>query len=385
MALSLINVSDPSGSAAGSFVGSVLLAASGFANAAADIVINDFINIYTEITAFRDGVDSNMPKPPSVVQQFVGSSSALTASTPSSNVQFPNGLFPASLPPVFLRQAKTSYTGAPLVVPKTGIDLIPENFDLPTDFLQQQTALYNDFTGVFASYFGTYFNIGDYLTPAASWITTALGMGGTGVNTAVEARIWERDRSRLFADSARAQDEILTTWAARGFPLPPGAATYQVLRLQQDLQDKIAAQSRDVAINTFKTEIENVRIAVDKSIQLRQLAVSTAIEYMTAYAAMQSLNKTLQEEKIELKFKFIEAMRNLYVSENQGQLALLNAQLAVSQEQTRYDFRRLDELNLAIEERVKAGVSEAQSLSSIAAAAVNALRASASLNGSEQV
>ena len=142
----------------------------------------------------------------------------------------------------------------------------------------------NFLTDQFTGFIATFYPTSAYLTYAQAWIERALTTGGTGLNVNVEKQLWERDRARVLRDSGRSKDELFSTWAARGYPLPPGALVNGLDRIDQDGRDKIAQASRDMAIEQFKTEVENVRIAVTQALALRQQALNAAQEFIRAMA-----------------------------------------------------------------------------------------------------
>lgn len=117
-----------------------------------------------------------------------------------------------------------------------GISFYPDNVEppvnIPTNATGVDGALYsstysqiiNDLTGKFAGFFVEYFpNECDYLEKAQTQLCDILS-GGTGIPAHVENQIWQRDRSRVLEDVARARDDVLATFASRGFPLPPGSS-----------------------------------------------------------------------------------------------------------------------------------------------------------------
>ena len=65
---------------------------------------------------------------------------------------------------------------------------------------------------------------------AEAWLQGALNNPNGGLPTAVAAQIIEDSRSVIMADAVRASDAVLQTFAARRFPLPPGAAASAVCR-----------------------------------------------------------------------------------------------------------------------------------------------------------
>src|SRR6185503_2244927 len=115
-------------------------------------------------------------------------------------------------------------------------------------------------------FMATFFPNTSYLDDALAWIDGAIKTGGSGIRASVEQQLWERGRARVLADSARAEDEAMATWASRRFPIPPGALTNQVNQIRLDASQKLAETSRDIAVKSFDTEIENLRFAVKTAV-----------------------------------------------------------------------------------------------------------------------
>jgi hypothetical protein len=132
------------------------------------------------------------------------------------------------------------------------------------------------------NFYSTHFPItlaGTELTLGQDWIINVLTTGGA-MNPAIEEQYWQRDRDRLTREGSTKIDEVVTNWAARGFPLPPGAATGAVLAIQRTQLEQSAQSSREVAIKKFEIEVMLQQKAVELAIQLRSTAVASLFEYI---------------------------------------------------------------------------------------------------------
>lgn len=236
-----------------------------------------------------------------------------------------------------------------------------------------------------STFLTTYFPLGNELAAARSWVERAITSGGTGLNATVEAQIWERDRSRLMRDSARAADEAVAMWAARGYPMPPGALVGTISRIDQDLRDKTAQASRDVAIKQAEIELENIRFAVDKALELRTAAISAAGDYIRTLALGPQLGVQLAGSVIDAKAKLANVLTSFY----QAKVSALELPVRVAIADANADVE-VRKSNLAaqvslINARVATVEAAARAAGTQASAALNALNASSSLGGSEQV
>ena len=184
-----------------------------------------------------------------------------------------------------------------------------EMFDTQWDKITDKLA------GMYADFIRRYFpNECDYLGHAQHWICDTLTKGGTGINPAVERQIWDRDRSRLLAEADRAEQEAMSTFAARGFPMPPGALHGAVRRIRAETRDKLAQASRDVAIKQAEMEVENVRFAVDKALSLYGVVMDAAKNFITAMATGADTSAQLLPSVTDSQSKLISAANEYYRS-----------------------------------------------------------------------
>ena len=96
----------------------------------------------------------------------------------------------------------------------------------------------------------------------------------------------------------------MATFAARGFPLPPGAAAHAIRLFDAELHGKIAVQSRDVAIKQAELLLDNARIGVEKLVQIQQTGVALIGDYLKSYLMVtnseQEIEKLILEKTVQL-------------------------------------------------------------------------------------
>lgn len=109
------------------------------------------------------------------------------------------------------------------------------------------------------------------LATLTSTLRQRLDIGNTGTNTglppAIEENIWNRGRERELraqADAIAALDRMQDM----GYAYPPGSFSDAVIKVQTDTMYTIAGQSRDVATEQAKLEQENIKMALDLSVQI---------------------------------------------------------------------------------------------------------------------
>lgn len=256
---------------------------------------------------------------------------------------------------------------------------------IPANAVGVDGALYNtaygkiitDLSDKFAGFFSEYFpNECDYLQEAQVKLCEMLE-GGTGIPTHVEAQIWQRDRSRVLEDVNRARDDVLATFASRGFPLPPGAAAHAMRLAEVDANNKIAQQSRDVAIKHVDILIENIKFAVQQALDYRIKGIAAAGEYIKVLALGPEIAMKLATSAAGAQAQLISAASQYYrnriaIEELRLDAAKFNA--ATSAEVSMNNVR---EFSNRLKARTDTLAAAARAAGDQAAAALNAVHASA--------
>lgn len=240
-------------------------------------------------------------------------------------------------------------------------------------------------TSQFVSYISTYFPPSSYLTYAQDWIRDVFAVGGTGFPPGIEDQIWQRERARLMADSARAQDESLSSWATKGYPLPPGAANASALRIQQDLLDKVASSSREQAIKAAEIEIENLRFAVTNAIDLRTKGLNAAAEYIRALALGPTVGVQLSSAAANAQADLSRALTQMYSADVAATELPVRLRITDAELRARADEANLRASTEAQHDRVAAALGASTALGHTAAAAVNSLHAQTGITANESL
>lgn len=103
--------------------------------------------------------------------------------------------------------------------------------------------------------------------------------GGTGLAPAVEDAIYARAQAKNEAEARRATEAGFNEAAARGWTIPPGAATAGARRARQAAADNNAAAAREIVVMQAEMEQKNLQFAVSTSLSLRQVILSAAMNY----------------------------------------------------------------------------------------------------------
>ncbi|WP_368921278.1 hypothetical protein [Comamonas aquatica] len=266
--------------------------------------------------------------------------------------------------------------------PEVAIPTMAEGNTL-VQFDQRSEAMMSKLAAQFAAFIGEYFpNECDYLGKAQTWICNAIQNGGTGIKPAVEQQIWERDRNRILKDAQRQESDLVRSYAAKGFPMPPGALFAATQRLRSDAGDRIAQASRDVAIKQAEMEVENVRFAVEKAVTLYGNVMDAARGYIAAMAGTFNVAAQVIPSVTDSQSRLISAASEYYRARISVEDLRLRATLMPAEFAQQANAKNLDAQLSIIKNKVDAAVQAAQALSAQAAAMLNALHVSTSTSAS---
>lgn len=275
-------------------------------------------------------------------------------------------------------------TGAPHITEDvaTSATVIEPTVDIPpsadvtdvmtlfdTKYLELVALLSDKFVAFRTAYFP---DDGAAYAQVEDWLQAALA-SNTGIPAAVQAQLLTDDSDRINADAARAADSVLQSFAARRFPLPPGAAAGAVLQIQQKAQTEIATSSRKITV----ASVEQLKWTVEKLIGLRQLAMSSAIDYIKALASGPDMASKLVNVGYDAQSKLISAASQFYgvraeVAKISNQVSQFNVSTALQADEKNQSA----DLTL-IEDKLKALLTEAQAFAQMATSLYNNLHASA--------
>ena len=235
-----------------------------------------------------------------------------------------------------------------------------------------------DFKDAYADFIVRYFPLNPALMQAVeNWLQSAIA-GGTGIDANVERAIWQRDRDRITNEAQSASEEAIGTWAARGFPLPPGAAVATVQDIARKRIAAIAAVSRDAAIKAFDTEIETVKFAIAQAIDYRSKAIGAAGDYIRALALGPQLATQLATEASGAQARLITAAAGFYNARISEADLAQRKNLAVADIELRTALQSDESRAKYVQIKSNAALGVAQSLGTQAAAALNAVNATVS-------
>lgn len=204
------------------------------------------------------------------------------------------------------------------------------------------------------------------------WLQGAIA-DPTGLPVAVRNALVNADKDIALAEGVRASESVMRNFAARRFPMPPGAAAAALIQIQQKSQDIVAESSRKM----LQQSIEQLRFVVDKTLNLRQIAMDEAIKYITALASGPNIASGLINVGYDAQSKLISSVSQFYGARSEAAKVISQAnQFNATATQGAAEKNLQSELTI-IEDKLKALLSEAAALAQIATSLLNNVHASA--------
>lgn len=233
-----------------------------------------------------------------------------------------------------------------------------------------------------ADFFANYFPLGPY-EQAVEWLRKAIVDGGTGINPYVEGQIWARGKARVISESLEAEDQLTNDWAGRNFELPPGAMLHGLRKIQLDRSRKLAEVSRDIAIKSFETEIENVKFAVKETLDLRSKAMSAMADYIRTLMLGPDTAMKLATGLAGLELDANRSLVALYSAEVQALQP--RVQLAIEDARLQAGTNEANQRAITSTAQTKADLAKAaaQMLAAQASAGINAINAQTAIQGTD--
>jgi len=126
--------------------------------------------------------------------------------------------------------------------------------------------------------------------------------GGYGIETADEQALFERARDRETELALSEIDEVRRSFAARGFPLPPGQLALMEQRAHQSLQNKMSSVSREIALKRADLYVQNRQFAIEQSKGVEQIVIGfhNSIQERALNAAKATLDAAIAIYKAQL-------------------------------------------------------------------------------------
>lgn len=213
---------------------------------------------------------------------------------------------------------------------------------------------------------------------AQTLLKDALAGTHGGISDEVYASLLEQERSRVLDEASRASDAVLSAFAARRFPVPPGAAVGAVAMIQQKAQGDIAEGARKLSA----LSIEMQKFTVEKLLTVRNSAMASALDYIKSLAAGPELASRVVNVGYDAQSKLITSAADFYRANiSAADLTAKVNQFNVTTGLEAAIKNQGAELAL-IEDKLKALLAEAGAIAQEATALFNNVHAGASASGS---
>lgn len=248
--------------------------------------------------------------------------------------------------------------------------------DVYADFSTEYIALGTWLSGKFTDFRTTYFpDESAVYTVAEDWLQGAMANPSAGLPATVQSQLLADDQARVLAEASRAKDSVISTFAARRFPMPPGAAASAVLQIDQTAQDKMAESARKITA----VSVDMMKFAVEKSLNLRQSAMASAIDYIKTLASAPEMSSHLVGIGYDAQSKMISSAAQYYGAQvNAAEMVNKVAQMNAANKLEAAAKNQMVDMSM-VDAKLKALLAEAQSIAQMATAMFNNLHASVSM------
>jgi len=211
---------------------------------------------------------------------------------------------------------------------------------------------------------------------AEDWLQAAF-TNDSGLPTAVHDQLLTDARDSILAEAAKATDEVMATFAARRFPLPPGASASAVLQIQGNAQAQMAEAARKITIMS----VEQFRFIVTSTLDLRQKAMAAAVEYIKALASGPDMASRVIGIGYDAQSKLISSAADFYRARAGAKEIITKANQYNVTTTLEADIKNQASGLSMIDSKLKALLSEAQVIGQSITAMLNNLHASAGAQG----
>ena len=260
----------------------------------------------------------------------------------------------------------------PTVTIPTDVSVTDVMSTFDAKYQQLIAMLVDKFTGFQTAYFP---NDAVLYGKAEDWISAAID-DPSGIPAAVKAQMLSDESDVILAEASRASDAALATFAARRFPMPPGAAASAVIQINQKAQDSIAESARKITV----ASVENLKFAIEKALLCRQTAMNAALDYIKALMSSPDLAARMTGVGYDAQSKLISAVTGFYGARIDANKLVKQAEQFNVTTKLHKDEKNLNVDVMMVEEKVKVLLSEAQAIAQMATALFNNLHASSGVS-----
>ena len=258
----------------------------------------------------------------------------------------------------------------PTITIPTDIDTAMILADYEAEYTKIRALMVTDLSKIITDYFP---EDSQTYSAAETWIQAAMANPNGGLPVAVQAQIIADDHARISAEADQASDTLVQTFAARRFPLPPGALASAQLQIHQKEQSLMAESSRKVTI----LSVEMMKFAVEKALNMRQLAMNATLDYVKTMASAPDVSSRVVGIGYDAQTKLISAVSSFLSARTDVQKLVSSvAEFNVTTAQETKAKNQAADMTM-IDNRLKALLAEIQAFINQAVSLYNNLHASA--------
>ena len=247
--------------------------------------------------------------------------------------------------------------------------------DYEAEYMKIRALMVGDLTKIFTDYFpedsATY-------NAAETWIQAAIANPSGGLPATVAAQLLTDETDKITLEAARATDSVVSGFAARGFPLPPGMAASAAVQIQQAAQDQKAIAGRKLTA----ISIDMMKFAVTTALSMRDKAIAETIEYCKMLTMAPDIASRIVGIGYDAQSKLISAASSFLNARTEVKKLVSSVdQFNVTTALQAAEKNQAADLTI-LEDRLKALLTEAQAIAQMSTSLFNNLHASTSVSSS---
>lgn len=248
--------------------------------------------------------------------------------------------------------------------------------DSTLTFDSQRDKIIKMLSAEMADFFSKYYPLAaDAFDEATNWLVNSITKGGTGIDSAVEAQIWQRDRDRVISEGARLEAQTLSEFSGRGFSIPPGAAAARLATIKTGQLESLQASSRDAAIKQADMTVANLRFAVENAIKSRMSAMQAAADYIRSLMSGTDTAAKVAALNSDAQARMMAATADLYRARLVRDELAMKIPLSNQDATIRMNGLNIDKYSRAAATAASASIAEANALADGARAALSGISA----------
>ena len=164
----------------------------------------------------------------------------------------------------------------------------------------------------------------DLLTPLKSKILAKIAAGGTGLDPAVEADIFNCEYERGLLALQESNERIADDWAKRGLPLPDGVLVQALTNAEIDFRNKRLDTSRDIAVKQAELAWQQTQEIIRQATGLHLSINQTLVARFQAHLEGFKTNLSALIERVKISLQAYQTQVEGYKAKAEAQAAIAN-------------------------------------------------------------